>query len=52
MDKLNYFREFQFLRYLKKLDINMYEIEKSRTACKYYSDSNNDLVFIYNKKIN
>lgn len=48
-DKLNEFREFQFLRYLKDLNIEPIEIPRSYVATRYQMKSDTDMVLIYKK---
>lgn len=50
IDKLNEFREFQFLRYLKELDIEPYEIPQSHVTTNYKMKLDSDLVLIYKRK--
>lgn len=50
INKLNDFREFQWLRYLRDINIEAYEFERSNVATKYDMNSDSDMVLVYKKK--
>ena len=49
INKLNDFREFQWLRYLIDINIEAYEFERSNVATKYDMNSDSDMVLVYKK---
>ena len=48
MDKLYAFRKSQFLRYLKDIEIEMYELDEVGLGCSY--GANKDMALVYTKK--
>ena len=51
VDKLNEFRNFQFLRYLQDFHIEAVEVPRSYVATAYKMDADSDLALIYKKEL-